>query len=83
MEEGGDYMLRVDITKGEYSWTDTIMVYYEGDGDNNRILEDDSWLFILILLVNMLGWVKVSSDIIMIFAPFFVLACLKEKGQIE
>ena len=41
MEEGGDYMLRVNITKGEYSWTDTIMVYYEGDGDNNRILEDD------------------------------------------
>lgn len=41
MEEGGVYMLRVNITKGEYSWTDTIMVFYEGDGDNNRILEDD------------------------------------------
>lgn len=48
-----------------------------------RTFDDDRWLFILILLVNMLGWVKVSSDIIMIFAPFFVLSCLKEKGQIE
>ncbi len=37
----------------------------------------------MILLVNMVGWVKVSSDIIMIFAPFFVLACITEKEQTE
>ncbi len=48
-----------------------------------RIFADDRWLFLLILLVNMLGWVKVSSDIIMIFAPFFVQACIMEKQQTE
>ena len=48
-----------------------------------RMLGKHSLLFILILLVNMVGWVKVSSDIIMIFAPFFVLACLTEKEQTE
>lgn len=48
-----------------------------------RIFKDDRWLFLLILLVNMVGWVKVSSDIIMIFAPFFVLACIKEKQGTE
>lgn len=48
-----------------------------------RIFTDDRWLFLLILLVNMLGWVKVSSDIIMIFAPFFVQACIMEKQQTE
>ena len=42
MEENGAYTLRVNITKGDYDiWTDTIMVYYVGSGDNNRILEDD------------------------------------------
>ncbi len=48
-----------------------------------RMLGKHSLLFILILLVNMVGWVKVSSDIIMIFAPFFILACLTEKEQTE
>ena len=42
MEENGAYTLRVNITKGDYDiWTDTIMVYYVGDADNNRILEDE------------------------------------------
>ena len=48
-----------------------------------RLFEEHRWLFILILVVNMVGWVKVSSDIIMIFAPFFVLACIKEKQGTE
>lgn len=48
-----------------------------------RIFTKDSLLFIFILLVNLVGWVKVSSDIIMIFAPFFVLACIKEKEPSE
>ena len=48
-----------------------------------RMLGKHGLLFIMILLVNMVGWVKVSSDIIMIFAPFFVLACLTEKEQTE
>ena len=42
MEENGAYTLRVNITKGEYDiWTDTILVYYLGSAENNRILEDD------------------------------------------
>ena len=48
-----------------------------------RMLSRDRLLFLVILLVNMVGWVKVSSDIIMIFAPFFVLACIAEKEQTE
>ena len=42
MEEYGAYTLRVNITKGDYDiWTDTILVYYLGSTDNNRILEED------------------------------------------
>ena len=42
MEENGAYTLMVNITKGEYDiWTDTILVYYLGSAENNRILEDD------------------------------------------
>ena len=42
MEENGAYTLRVNITKGDYDiWTDTILVYYLGSTDNNRILEED------------------------------------------
>ena len=48
-----------------------------------RLFPRHRWLFILILVVNMVGWVKVSSDIIMIFAPFFVLACINEKERAE
>lgn len=48
-----------------------------------RLFTKDRLLFLLILLVNMVGWIKVSSDIIMIFAPFFVLACINEKTQTE
>ncbi len=48
-----------------------------------RLFGKHSVLFIMILLVNMVGWIKVSSDIIMIFAPFFVLACITEKEQTE
>ena len=48
-----------------------------------KVFSKDRLLFVMILLVNMLGWVKVSSDIIMMFAPFFVLACLIEKEPAE
>ena len=48
-----------------------------------RLFSKDWLMFLMILLVNMVGWVKVSSDIIMIFAPFFVLACINEKEQKE
>ena len=30
-------------------------------------------MFILLLIANMIGWLKVSSDIIMVFCPFLVL----------
>ena len=48
-----------------------------------RLFGKHSVLFIMILLVNMVGWIKVSSDIIMVFAPFFILACITEKEQTE
>lgn len=48
-----------------------------------RLFPEYRLMFILILLVNMAGWVKVSSDIIMMFAPFFILACIREKEQTE
>lgn len=47
-----------------------------------KILSKDRVLFFLLLLVNLAGWVKVSSDIIMIMAPFFVLACMREKEDL-
>ena len=39
-------------------------------------------LFLMLLMVNMLGWMKVSSDIIMVFAPFLILA-YKKAGETE
>lgn len=42
MEDSGSYTLRVNITQGSYTWTDTILVYYEQKGTSApRILEDD------------------------------------------
>lgn len=35
---------------------------------------EHKWLFIMLLLVTFVGWLKVSSDIIMVFAPFLILA---------
>lgn len=32
------------------------------------------WLFILILLTNFIGWIKVSSDLFMVFAPFLCIS---------
>ena len=34
---GNEYQLRVNVTKGEYSWDDTVLLRYEG----SRLLEDD------------------------------------------
>ncbi|MBO4656243.1 MAG: hypothetical protein J5639_00550 [Bacteroidales bacterium] len=39
-----------------------------------KAFKNDSILFFFLLLVNLTGWVKVSSDIIMVFAPFLVMA---------
>ena len=41
--------------------------------------KDIMWLFITLLLVNLVGWLKVSSDIIMVFAPFLVFSMTKEE----
>ncbi len=35
------------------------------------------WLFLMLLLINLIGWIKVSSDIIMVFAPFLIMAYQK------
>ncbi len=39
-----------------------------------RRLDGHALLFLTLLLVNFVGWLKVSSDIIMVFAPFLILA---------
>lgn len=42
MESGEDYTLRVNITQGKYTWSDTILVSYsKQDSGEARILEDD------------------------------------------
>ena len=43
MEDGDDYVLRVNVTKGSYGiYRDTVLVEYtKADSDNGRILEDD------------------------------------------
>lgn len=42
LESYGYYTLRVNITQGRYSWSDTIYVTYDaGTGTENRILEND------------------------------------------
>lgn len=42
MEDGDEYILRVNVTKGNYYWDDTILVYYtKKDSSEPRILEDD------------------------------------------
>lgn len=42
MEDGGSYTLRVNITQGTYTWSDTILVSYtKQDSNEARILEDD------------------------------------------
>ena len=42
MEDGDDYTLRVNVTKGKYYWDDTVLVSYtRKDDDEPRILEDD------------------------------------------
>ena len=42
MEDGDEYILRVNVTKGNYYWDDTILVYYTKKYSSEpRILEDD------------------------------------------
>ena len=38
-------------------------------------------LFVFILLSNLVGWFKVMSDIIMVFAPFLILAFMKAEEK--
>ena len=40
------------------------------------------WMFLSLLLVNLIGWLKVSSDIIMVFAPFLIFAFIKQSQSI-
>ena len=42
-------------------------------------LDGFSILFLFMLISNLICWFKVSSDILMIFAPFLILAFLKEE----
>ena len=45
-----------------------------------RWLKGYKWMFLSLLLVNLIGWFKVSSDIIMVFAPFLILAYLQSEN---
>ena len=40
-------------------------------------------LFLSFLLINLIGWVKVSSDIIMVFAPYLIMAYRGEEKSID
>lgn len=44
-------------------------------------LKGYEWLFLFLLLSNLTGWFKVTSDILMIFAPFLILAFQKEEQK--
>ncbi len=41
LEDGNDLQMRVNVTKGKYSYTDTIYVLYTRKEGESRILEDD------------------------------------------
>ena len=43
-----------------------------------QAFRDAGWMFVILLLINLIGWMKVSSDIIMVFAPFVILAFQKD-----
>ena len=43
-----------------------------------KYISDYCILFLFLLFMNLVGWVKVTSDIIMVFAPFLVLAYYNE-----
>lgn len=46
-----------------------------------KAMKDHILLFISLLLITLIGWIKVSSDIIMVFAPFLILAYLSEPSE--
>ncbi len=39
-----------------------------------RELKDNIPVFLSLLLINLVGWLKVSSDVIMVFAPYLIIA---------
>ena len=42
-------------------------------------IDKSTLLFTSLLLVNLIGWLKVSSDIVMVFAPFLVLSYMRSE----
>lgn len=47
-----------------------------------RNIKGCTLLFVGLLIVNLVGWLKVSSDIVMVFAPFLILAYLNGENEI-
>lgn len=41
------------------------------------------WMFALILLLNFIGWLKVSTDLFMVFAPFICIPSKEEEKEPE
>lgn len=48
-----------------------------------RAFPGDRLLFTAILLINFIGWIKVSSDIFSIFAPFLCLSSIMDSSEKE
>ena len=48
-----------------------------------KAFKEHLWMFVMLLTVTLIGWLKVSSDIIMVFAPFLIMAYLSQNGQLE
>ena len=48
-----------------------------------KVFDEYKWIFILLFVLNCIGWAKVSSDLIMVFAPFIVLAFLQKQAESE
>ena len=60
IEDGDDIVMRLNITKGRYSWSDTIYVQYlRTDSSEGRILEDD----IITVYGLMMGTVTYRSSL--------------------
>lgn len=63
-----------------------LSIFCEATNTCIKSIPDSHLLFFFLLLMNLVGWIKVTSDIIMIFAPFLILSymseSLKEKTSI-
>lgn len=60
-----------------------IAVFVHMTATCGRRLKGYAALFVFLLLLNLIGWIKVSSDIIMVFAPFLIMAYTLDQNDNE